>query len=141
MLKKTITYVDFNETEQKEDFYFNLSKVELTSMQFSVEGGMTAWLTKVVATGKEKDMLDVFQNFILGSVGVKSDDGRRFIKNDEVRDDFKSSPAYDVLFMELATDSKKAMEFMKGILPQDMASELDVEMNKIEALQEAPAES
>ena len=35
MVKKTIKYSDYNGNEIEEDFYFNLSKVELLEMEMS----------------------------------------------------------------------------------------------------------
>ena len=37
MLKKTITYVDFNDQEITEDFFFNLSEAEISDWQYSNE--------------------------------------------------------------------------------------------------------
>ena len=35
MLKKTITYTDYNGVERTEDFYFNLTRAELMEMHSS----------------------------------------------------------------------------------------------------------
>lgn len=125
MLKKTITYTDFNDVERKEDFYFNLSKTELTEMETSVDSGMAEMLKKIVDSGNGKEMFSVFKKIILASVGVKSEDGKRFFKNEEIANDFVSSPAFDVLFMSLATDADLAAEFIKGIIPQDLNDKFD----------------
>ena len=36
MLKKTITYNDYNGAERTEDFYFNLTEAEVVEMQYSI---------------------------------------------------------------------------------------------------------
>jgi hypothetical protein len=52
---------------------------------------------------------------------VRSEDGKRFIKNDQLREEFTQTAAYDALFMELATDEDAAANFIQGILPKDMS--------------------
>lgn len=124
MLKKTIKYVDYNDEEREEDFYFNLTKAELTQMQLSEKGGLDAVLDRMLQTRDEPSMIKMFKEIIDLSYGVKSTDGRRFIKNQEVLDDFRQTEAYSVLFMELATNSEAAAEFINGIVPREVASGL-----------------
>ena len=124
MLKKTIKYVDYNDEEREEDFYFNLTKAELTQMQLSEKGGLDAVLDRMLQTRDEPSMIKMFKEIIDMSYGVKSTDGRRFIKNQEVLDDFRQTEAYSVLFMELATNSEAAAEFINGIVPKEVASGL-----------------
>lgn len=69
-------------------------------------------------------MIKMFKEIIDLSYGVKSTDGRRFIKNQEVLDDFRQTEAYSVLFMELATNSEAAAEFINGVVPKEVASGL-----------------
>jgi hypothetical protein len=124
MIKKTIAYTDYEGVERKEDFFFNLSKPELIEMQTSVEGGLEKKIEKI---SKEQDIgkiVEVIKDIICRSYGVKSDDGKRFIKNKEVLDDFIQSEAYSELFMELATDADAAAAFINGILPAGLAEEL-----------------
>lgn len=141
MLKKTITYVDFNDVETTEDFYFNLSKTELTEMETSVKGGLSAMLKQIVATEDMKEMFGIFKKIIVSSVGIKSADGKRFVKSDEISQDFVSSPAFDELFMSLATDVGKAAEFIKGIIPKDLSGQFESEMNKSNVVEIPTTES
>ena len=124
MLKKTIKYVDYNDEDREEDFYFNLTKAELTQMQLSEKGGLDAVLDRMLQTRDEPSMIKMFKEIIDLSYGVKSTDGRRFIKNQEVLEDFRQTEAYSVLFMELATNSEAAAEFINGIVPKEVASGL-----------------
>lgn len=119
MLKKTITYTDYNDTERTEDFYFNLNKAELTEMELSTNGGLAEMITKVVNAQDGPEIIKIFKDVVLKAYGVKSPDGRRFIKNDEVRDAFAQTEAYSVLFMELATNADAAAEFVNGIMPAE----------------------
>lgn len=124
MLKKTINYVDFNGLKRTEDHYFNLTKAEIMEMELGTVGGFSDMLTNIVKTQDTPSIVKIFKKLILAAYGVKSPDGRRFIKNDEVRDDFAQTEAYSTLFMELATDAKKAAEFVNGIIPADLAEEV-----------------
>jgi len=120
VLKKTITYTDFNGEETSEDFLFHLSKAELVELEMSHEGGFVASMQKVVEAEDNKTIIEEFKKIILQSYGKKSLDGKRFIKNQTLRDEFESSEAYSTLFMELVTDTDAAIEFMNGIIPGDL---------------------
>lgn len=118
MLKKTIKYTDFDGNERNEDFYFNLTKAEVTEMEMSTAGGLGKLLNKIVNENDTKRMIESFKDLILRSYGEKSQDGKRFIKNDEIRAAFSQTEAYSELFMELATNSESAEAFVSGIIPQ-----------------------
>jgi len=120
MLKKTITFEDLDGNEITEDFYFNLTKAEISEMEISKEGGWSDWLTKVVESRDGNVIMHEFKKIIRSSVGRRSEDGRRFIKNDEIVDDFFQSNAYDALFWEMMTDANAAANFVKGVLPKDL---------------------
>lgn len=118
MIKKTIKYVDFNGDEQNETFYFNLSKAELTKMEIGREGGMANYIEEVVKSGNNAKLLDLFNEIILDSYGVKSEDGKRFIKSSKLREEFEQSAAFSELFMEMVTSPEAADAFVKGISNQ-----------------------
>ena len=122
MLKKTITYTDFNGEEIKEDFYFHLSKAEIMEMQLEKEGGLAQMIQKIVDTKDVPQIIKVFKELIFKSYGVKSDDGKRFIKSEELSRAFSQTQAYSDLFMELATNADSAAAFVNGIIPQDLQS-------------------
>ena len=117
MLKKTITYVDYNGTERKEDFYFNLSKAEIMEMEMGTTGGMVEMINRIVAAQDAPAIIDVFKTMILKAYGEKSADGKRFIKSKEISEAFSQTEAYSQLFMELATDADAASKFVNGIVP------------------------
>lgn len=134
MLKKTIVYTDYNGTTRKEDFYFNLTQAEVTELEVSVEGGLVEQINRIVAAQNGKVIIETFKDIILRAYGEKSPDGRRFIKNQEVRDAFAQTEAYSNLFMELATDAKAASEFVNGIVPPKMEKAVPADQSA-----EAPA--
>lgn len=120
MLKKTITYEDYNGVERTEDFYFNLSKAELMEMEMSTTGGLSEMINKLVQTQDAPAIIKIFKELVGKAYGVKSDDGKRFMKSDEIRAAFEENPAYSVIFMELATDADAAAKFVNGIVPSDI---------------------
>jgi len=117
MLKKTIKYTDYNGVERTEDFYFNLNKAELTEMELAHPGGFTVYLERIAQVQDSVAMGKVFKDLILKSYGVKSDDGKRFIKNISVTEDFLQTEAYSELFMELLSGTEHVLAFVNGILP------------------------
>lgn len=119
MLKKTITYVDYNGNERTEDFYFNLTKAEVMEMEMSTNGGMAEMIKQIVASQNTAEIVKIFKDIVLKAYGVKSLDGRRFVKKDELRDEFAQTEAYSNLFMELATNADAAAKFINGIMPKE----------------------
>ena len=120
MLKKTITYTDYNGTERKEDFYFNLSKAEVMEMEMSTSGGLAQMINKIIETQDSPAIIKIFKDLILKAYGEKSPDGKRFIKSEELSTEFSQTEAYSQLFMELATDADAAAKFVNGIVPGDI---------------------
>lgn len=124
MIKKTITYTDYNGEKQSEDFYFNLSKAELTELNFSIDGGLETRIRRIMNERDNKAIMAMFKDIILKSYGKKSDDGKRFIKSQELRDEFEQTEAYSELLMSFFDDAKKAADFINGILPKDMQDQI-----------------
>lgn len=120
MLKKTITYRDYNDVERTEDFYFNLTKAEIMEMELGTTGGFTEMVQKIIDTQDIPQIAKIFKDLVLKAYGEKSPDGRRFIKNDEIRDGFAQTEAYSDLFMELSTNPDAASAFINGIIPDNI---------------------
>lgn len=123
MLKKTITYTDYNGMERTEDFYFNLTKAELMEMEIGTSGGFAEMVQRIVAAKDAPAIIKIFKEMILKAYGQKSPDGRRFIKNDELREEFSQTEAFSILYMELATDDKAAAKFVNGVMPAEMVQQ------------------
>lgn len=124
MLKKSITYTDFNGEKRTEDYYFNLSRAELTEMQMSVNGGMTEYLQQIVNSQDNKEIFAIFKEIIFKSIGEKSVDGKRFIKNNEIRESFEQSEAYSELLIELMSDAAKASDFVNALIPDTVQEQI-----------------
>lgn len=121
MLKKTIIYTDLDGNPITEDFYFRLNKAEVAELELSHEGGLQTYLKEIIASKDGRAVIDKFKEIILLAVGRRSEDGRRFVKNQEIADDFLQTNAYSELFMELVTDADAATDFIKGILPPELS--------------------
>jgi hypothetical protein len=124
MLKKTITFTDYNGEKRTEDFYFNLNKAEISEMELEVSGGMQAMLQKIIAAQDTPTLVKIFKDLILRAYGEKSADGKYFLKKDKdghkLADLFEQSDAYSELFMELASNAEAASDFINGIFPSDL---------------------
>ena len=123
MIKKTISYTDYNGVERTEDFYFNLTKAEITKMELSTKGGLAEMIQRIIAAQDTPAIIEVFEDLIKRSFGVKTPDGRGFVKRPEDLEAFMSTEAYSELFMELATDADAAGKFVNGIVPANMAKQ------------------
>jgi hypothetical protein len=125
MLRKTISYTDYDDNERTEDFYFNLNKAELVELELSENGGLSRYVERAAQANDTKTLIGIFKDLVLLGYGEKSNDGKRFIKNDELREAFKQTEAYSTLFMELATDNVAASEFVNGLLPAELRENPD----------------
>lgn len=124
MLKKTMTTVDFGGTERTEDYYFNLTKAEIMEMQLCTDGGFVETVKKIVEAKNQLELTHLVKKIICASYGVLSPDGRKFVKNQQVLDDFMATQAYSDLYIELLSgDGKAAEDFVNGILPKDLTNE------------------
>lgn len=123
MYKETITYNDYNGVERTEDFYFNLNKAEVMEMELSTTGGLAEMIMRVVNAKDHPTIVKIFKDILLKAYGVKSADGRQFLKEDKdgkpLANEFKQTEAYSILFTKYATDADAAAKFVNGILPAD----------------------
>ena len=121
MLKETIKYTDYNGVEREEDFFFHLTEAELLEMEMTAVGGLAEKIKKITATQDAPAIIKIFKELVLKAYGIKSDDGKRFIKSDEIATAFSQTEAYSYLFMKLATDADAAAKFVNGIVPAKVA--------------------
>lgn len=119
MFKKTMTYKDYNGEDVTRTFYFNISRAELIELEASSDGGVFTLIDQLTENRDIHRIVEIFKTFILKSIGRKSPDGERFIKSEEIAQEFSQTEAFSDLFVELASDSDFAAEFVKGILPNE----------------------
>jgi hypothetical protein len=124
LIKKTIKYKDFNDEEVEETFYFHLSKADLIELEVSHKDGLGEALQKVIAAKDNETLYREFKKILLMSYGKRSDDGKRFIKTQELRDEFQSTNAFSEMIMLLATDTDFATDFINNLTPAGMVEEL-----------------
>lgn len=140
MITKTITYTDFIGKERTEDFNFHLNKAELIELDAAYEGGWNNYIRRVVNANNKAAIFHAMKDFLLRAFGVKSEDGRRFMKGEEIRRSFEESPVYEIILMELTLGpgaAKASADFINGVIPADMR-EGDVTPEAIAAATVAP---
>lgn len=134
MIKKEITFEDFDGEMRTESFYFNLTRAEIAELELMTEGGLEALINKMIETKNKPELVKLFKKLILMSYGEKSSDGRRFVKSDKLIEEFTQTNAYSELFMELATNADSALKFINGILPKELQEAANAqEFNKVVA--------
>lgn len=128
MYPKRIKFEDYNGVQHEQTFLFNMTETELTKMQYSSEGNFQEYVQKLVETKNEGEIINLIEKFVVMSYGEKSADGQRFVKiapdGHKLGLDFIQTEAYNVLFMELATNANAAIDFITGILPTKVRSQI-----------------
>lgn len=117
MYKKTITYNDYNGNERTEDFYFNLTEADVAKMELSVKGGFVEYVNRIIANQDQASLIDTWENIIKKSFGVKTPDGRSFMRDEQALAEFMATEAYSKMFMEFLRDADAAGKFINGIVP------------------------
>lgn len=120
MIKKTVTYEDYNGEMRTETFYFHFTEAEILDMEMSTEGGFAERIQKIVDAKDQSALMKLIKKFVIDAYGVKSDDGKRFNKSDEVKAAFLECPAYSDIFMDMVTNDELAAEFVNGVIPKNM---------------------
>jgi hypothetical protein len=136
VFKRTITYKDLDGNDITDDFYFNLSKAEIAEwkLSFGEQEDLASYIKDIIKNKNTSVIIKLFKDLLGRSVGRRSEDGKRFIKNDDIRDAFMQSDAYSVFFMELVTNANAGVEFIRGVLPSDLANDVDKHIPNITAL-------
>lgn len=132
MLTKEFEYTDFFGANRKETAYFQLSNTELLELEASKRGGFIATAMKLIQDHNEPELMLAYKELILKSYGEISEDGRRFIKGEEISKAFEQTPMYDQLFMWLLTDENALEEFMLGVLPSDSTAAVKTKLGEIQ---------
>lgn len=138
MLKRPIKYTDWEDNEVTETFYFNFTMAELIEMQFHEEGGLDGLLKRIIDAENYDALVQLFKKIILAAYGVKSEDGRRFVKDPELSKEFTQTGAYSALFMELATDANAGADFVNGIMPKQLVEQAKKAAAQAEAKGQPP---
>lgn len=140
MFSRTFEYTGYDGQPHKDTWWFNLSEAELYKLELSNLGGMNGMMQKLLRESKPGEVVDLFEKLILSAVGERSVDGRKFIKNEEIRQDFYQSKAYSDLFVELVKSGEKLAEFLRGAIPAEVAEALAKAEKEKEAEEKAKLE-
>ncbi len=129
MLKKTITYENFDGAIETVDAYFNLTKTECIdlNLEYEDEGGLIGRIKKLMiekADGQmpRKPAVDFIKLLIDKSYGVRpKDNPSLFLKEDEdgrpLYKKFRQSAAYDAYVFALLSGDESLEEFATNVLP------------------------
>lgn len=126
MFKHTVTYKDYDGKERTETFYFHYNEAELMEMVNSEEGDFSARVKRLVDANEQSKVIKIVKKFVLDAFGLKSDDGRRFKKNEDIREAFEQHPAYSIIFMKMARDSKFAADFINNVVPEEYRGKIEL---------------
>lgn len=135
MLRKEVEYKDFDGNDRKDVLWFHLNEVEITEMNLETSGGLVKYMESIIDTNDVNKLITIFKDLLIRSYGERSMDGKYFYKDDKIRNEFVSSAAYPVLYMEMVSDADKAVEFINGIVPSNIREQ----MAKIENTPEGAA--
>ena len=123
MISKSVTYNDLDGKPVTEEFWFHLTTAEALEIQFSQKNGLEAHIQRIVATKDVKEVFKLFREIIQASVGVRSEDGKRFVKDPDTFAYLVETGAYSELFLDVLAKQNMA-EFIKGIVPADLEASL-----------------
>lgn len=136
MFSRIFTYMGYDNKEHKDTWWFNLSESELYKMEIGSVGGVNGLMNRLLRENEPGKVVDIFEKIILGAVGERSIDGRKFVKNEDIRQDFYQSPAYNELFMELVSKPDNFRNFLLACIPEELAAKIK-ELGQDEAPTEA----
>ena len=132
MFSRTFKFKGYDGKDHEETWWFNLSEDELFKLELGNLGGMNGMMNKLLREEKPGELVDVFERLILGAVGERSVDGRKFVKRckpgmpwGEVAEDFRETRAYEQLFIELVSSGEKLAEFLRGAIPDEVREALE----------------
>ncbi len=125
MFSREFEYTGYDGQPKKDTYWFNLSEAELYEIDLSSSRGFTGEMNRLLKEERTKDIVDAFKAIVLGSVGTISADGRKFLKNEQIKEDFYRSKAYSQLFVELISSGEKLAEFLRGAIPEEIRAKME----------------
>lgn len=139
MIKKTLTYLDYEGVEHTKDFYFSMSQTEFTLLNNQIPGGFDTYLKRIQEDHNEEQLLNLLTTFIVEGYGERTPDGLGFIKEDaqgrKLGKLFLCTEACDNLLTELLEKENNIGAFMTGMMPASIQGKVEAGLKK--ALAEA----
>lgn len=131
MLIRRVKFTDYNGQEREMEYAFHLNKAETIQwMTTAGEYTLDKLLLRLAEERNGKRIMEIFEDLIHRSYGRKSLDGISFEKNEADWLAFKQSEAYSEIFCELVTDAKKAAAFVNGVIPADVAKDVQTALEE-----------
>lgn len=135
MFRKTVTFTNFDDKKVTETHWFNMTRQQMIEWEARTGEGLQEHFIRLSQSGNKEALYEAFEDLLLRSYGIKSEDGSRHAKSPEISKSFKDSAAYDQFFMEFFENDEKAMEFIRGIMPKDWLTD-----DAIKTVMETPQE-
>ena len=132
MLKKRITYVDYDGNDKTDVLYFHLNKFEWLELETYTKGGLIENLKNAIETGNAKKTIDILKKIILRAYGEKNPETGTFEKNDDIAIRFSKTDAFSELFYELAYNEEASREFFLGLIPPEIRGEAEKKMKEMD---------
>ena len=133
MLKKVITYKDYDGNDKTSTLYFHLNKFEWLELETYTKGGLIENLQHAIETGNAKKTIDILKKIILRAYGEKNAETGVFEKSDELAIRFSKTDAFSELFYELAYDEEASRSFFLGLIPTELRGEAEKKIQELEA--------
>lgn len=112
MYKITTTYESFD-GPLTETFYFNLNRKEAAEMN-NKYGGIEDYIKNIKPNDFNK-MVELIEDFLTVSYGIRTEDNK-FIKSEEISNEFKNSLAFDQVVIDILSNESAAQEFVLNTL-------------------------
>lgn len=141
MFERKFTFEGFDGKTYEDVWGFYLSKADLLQIQLGTFVGLDQLMKRLIETKNGKEIMAIVDEIIMKSVGHTSPDGRKFLRNDELRDEFRQTDAYSQLFSELVTDPEKVLDFIFGAVPKEIGDKMREERAKEQAKEQAAEET
>lgn len=117
MQKLTIQFENFDGETVSEDLYFHLNIKELQAME-EWPVPLTKRIADLTNTQDGKKAFELMRDIIEAAYGERSEDGKRFVKNEEVLENFTQGLAYDEVIIKFIDGSMDLAKFIEGLLPK-----------------------
>lgn len=128
MLKKTLSYENLDGETVTKDFYFQITKAEVVEKAMANGDGYLESLGQLSAETNGAEILRHFKDILSNAVGQRQ--GQLFIKNDDIRNEFMYSGAYDQFLLEMLEAPDSGASQIRAILPKDAQKLVDEEAAK-----------
>ena len=132
MLKKLITYRDYNGDDTTDTLYFHLNKFEWLELETYTKGGLIENLQHAIESGNAKKTIDILKKIILRAYGEKNPETGVFEKSDDIAIKFSRTEAFSELFYELAYNEVASKAFFLGLIPPELRAEAELKMVEME---------